>query len=254
MHPRPLLFALCLLCLGWLAACTTPSQPTCGGDDDCVAPARCLNGACTQCSDDAHCGGPCARCSPDGTCEPVPGCCATNNDCPSGTVCRNNSCRHQCDAETPCPAGQDCEGGRCVKFCPCPGAGCAPGQTCGRCGCEAISLCKYQNIYFDFDESGVRNDQKAAITQNVNCMADRAAKLDLPSHVKLVGHTDELGSEAYNLALGKRRADTIQGVLVTKLRVQAAQVTTDSRGLYEPVERCGCGNAKNRRVTFLPID
>ena len=66
------------------------------------------------------------------------------------------------------------------------------------------------------------------------------------------GHCDERGTDAYNLALGDRRASSAMNYLVSR-GVRATRITTLSYGEERPVcrehtEMCW---AKNRRSHFL---
>ena len=69
-------------------------------------------------------------------------------------------------------------------------------------------------------------------------------------HLKIVGHTDSIGSAASNLDLSRRRATQVRSVLVADYRIAAARLTTDGRGESMPLEDNGtpAGRARNRRV------
>ena len=71
-----------------------------------------------------------------------------------------------------------------------------------------------------------------------------------------VGHADRLGSDAYNMKLSVRRADSVKAYLVSK-GVAASRVYTEGKGERQPVKECkGEGKTKelisclepNRRV------
>jgi peptidoglycan-associated lipoprotein len=70
--------------------------------------------------------------------------------------------------------------------------------------------------------------------------------------VLIEGHCDERGTNAYNLALGERRAKATHDYLV-KRGVAAARITTVSYGEERPV--CSQHNeacwSRNRRAHFL---
>lgn len=70
--------------------------------------------------------------------------------------------------------------------------------------------------------------------------------------LSIVGHTDDVGSEAFNLDLSKRRANAVKNYLVSKSVVDA-QVITDGKGESMPlVPNTNAENrAKNRRVVFV---
>jgi len=67
--------------------------------------------------------------------------------------------------------------------------------------------------------------------------------------IDIVGHTDSVGTEAYNQALGQRRANSAQRYLVER-GVNPALVTTSSRGELQPIASNATpeGRAMNRRV------
>jgi OOP family OmpA-OmpF porin len=97
---------------------------------------------------------------------------------------------------------------------------------------------------FDFDKSVVRPDGKKSID-------DALAKLrgvDLEM-VIATGHTDSVGTDAYNQKLSERRAAAVKDYLVSK-GIPAAKVTTIGKGESQPVatNKTKEGRQKNRRV------
>jgi len=65
--------------------------------------------------------------------------------------------------------------------------------------------------------------------------------------IDLVGHTDRLGSEAYNARLSQARADTVRGYL--QGRGVTAPITATGRGEAEPVKDCPGGEVATRALT-----
>jgi OmpA-OmpF porin, OOP family len=97
---------------------------------------------------------------------------------------------------------------------------------------------------FDFDKSVVRPDGKKSID-------DALAKLngvDLEM-VIATGHTDSVGTDAYNQKLSERRAAAVKDYLVSK-GIPAAKITTIGKGESQPVatNKTAEGRQKNRRV------
>jgi outer membrane protein OmpA-like peptidoglycan-associated protein len=96
---------------------------------------------------------------------------------------------------------------------------------------------------FDFDkavlrpEGKVRLDDIAAIGREINLEIGIA-----------VGHTDRLGSEAYNQRLSEQRAAAVKQYLVSK-GIKADRVFAEGRGKREPVTGDACNNmgAENSR-------
>jgi peptidoglycan-associated lipoprotein len=98
-------------------------------------------------------------------------------------------------------------------------------------------------FYFDFDQSILLSEAKAALLVQAEC-----AQMDGGS-IRLEGHADERGSREYNMALGERRANAVRDYLVLQ-GVDAAVIETVSYGEERPVEVGSYESAwsKNRRV------
>jgi OOP family OmpA-OmpF porin len=64
-----------------------------------------------------------------------------------------------------------------------------------------------------------------------------------------VGHTDSIGTDAYNQRLSIRRAEAVKSYLVSK-GVEKNRVYTEGKGEKQPVadNKTAEGRAKNRRV------
>ena len=64
-----------------------------------------------------------------------------------------------------------------------------------------------------------------------------------------VGHTDSVGSDAYNQKLSVKRAESVKAYLVTK-GIEKNRVYTEGKGEKQPVadNKTPEGRAKNRRV------
>jgi len=97
---------------------------------------------------------------------------------------------------------------------------------------------------FDFDKSVLRPDGKKSID-------DALAKLggvDLEM-VIATGHTDSVGTDAYNQKLSERRAAAVKDYLVSK-GIPSAKITTIGKGESQPVatNKTAEGRQKNRRV------
>src|SRR5690606_4629906 len=72
--------------------------------------------------------------------------------------------------------------------------------------------------------------------------------------VRVVGHTDNVGSHATNVALSKRRAEAVKAYLM-KRGVEAARVETHGEGPDSPVSSNAtrAGRQANRRIEFQII-
>ena len=98
---------------------------------------------------------------------------------------------------------------------------------------------------FDFDQSTLKPQGKAALDQ----LLGQLKGMDLEVIVT-VGHTDAVGSDAYNQKLSQRRAEAVKAYLVTQ-GVETNRVYTEGKGETQPVadNTTAAGRAKNRRVT-----
>lgn len=99
---------------------------------------------------------------------------------------------------------------------------------------------------FDFDKAVVKPDGKVALDGML-------AKLEgMNTEVMIaVGHTDSVGSNAYNDKLSLRRANAVKAYLVSK-GLDPARLYTEGKGEAQPIadNATAEGRAKNRRVTI----
>jgi peptidoglycan-associated lipoprotein len=70
-------------------------------------------------------------------------------------------------------------------------------------------IAELETVYFDYDQSVIRDDQRATLGNNANAIKSRGL-----SKFTIQGHCDERGSDEYNLALGERRANAVKQYLV----------------------------------------
>jgi peptidoglycan-associated lipoprotein len=104
----------------------------------------------------------------------------------------------------------------------------------------------FRTIYFDFDKSDLRPDAREGLQANAGYL-----KSNSNVQITIEGNCDERGSNEYNLALGKRRAEAAYKYLVD-LGVESSRMTTVSYGEEKPAVE-GHNElswAKNRRDDF----
>ncbi len=248
MRTKPLLLSvLALAVLGLMLTNCRPKYPKCNNDEHCSERSEfCVNGMCQQCRDASNCE-TCQQCSA-GKCTAILGCCVTDANCAAGQKCRDGRCGPQCLAKEECGAKEICQGGRCVPVACFATTDCPAGQECvnNDCVTPAVQECSIDAVFFDFDSYALRPDAKGTLDSNLECMKEKAV-----TSLRIEGHCDERGTEAYNLTLGDRRARAARNYLkkrgVKKLR-------TVSYGENRPLDP-GSGEgawSQNRRAEIKP--
>ena len=103
-------------------------------------------------------------------------------------------------------------------------------------------------IYFDFDSAEVREQSTPALQQITDALNKNSGwKLTIE------GHTDNLGGDAYNLDLSKRRAEAVKVMLVRRYHIDGARLKTVGFGASRPKASNDTleGRAENRRVELV---
>ena len=103
-----------------------------------------------------------------------------------------------------------------------------------------------QTIYFDYDKDEIRADQQAALDAKVPILT-----LNSNMRIRIAGHTDNRGSDEYNLALGQRRAATAKRYLIAR-GIADSRIDVVSFGEERPAMQGDNEDAwaKNRRAEF----
>lgn len=116
---------------------------------------------------------------------------------------------------------------------------------------------KVENVYFVYDKSALNKENS---TQRVDSIAS-FLKQNANYGVEITGHTDNKGSDAYNDALSKRRAQTVSDYLIKTQSLEKDRVMVKGMGEKMPIAPNEFpdgrdnpeGRAKNRRVEFKLI-
>lgn len=103
-----------------------------------------------------------------------------------------------------------------------------------------------ETVYFEYDSDAIRADAQAMLEKKVPLLnANPAVKL------QIAGHCDNRGTDEYNLALGRRRAEQVKRFL-TDRGIDASRIETISFGAERPAVQGETEDAwsRNRRDEF----
>jgi OmpA-OmpF porin, OOP family len=100
------------------------------------------------------------------------------------------------------------------------------------------------DAFFDFDKAVLKPEGRAKLDDLVSKMGGLNLEV-----IIAVGHTDSIGTDAYNQRLSIRRSEAVKAYLVSK-GVEKNRVYTEGKGEKQPVadNKTAEGRAKNRRV------
>lgn len=103
------------------------------------------------------------------------------------------------------------------------------------------------DVLFDVDSADIRSDAAQALTHLATVI--RAYR----GPVRLLGHTDADGTEPHNLALSKRRAESVRRWLVDTAAIDASRLHTEGFGESQPIAPNDTAQNKqrNRRVEVI---
>jgi OOP family OmpA-OmpF porin len=143
-----------------------------------------------------------------------------------GTLCwRDNNW-------TPATAAKGCDGAL------------APKAAAPAAGVAQSKITLQADTLYDFDKATLKPEGMATLDK----IARDLSKIKLEVIIA-VGNTDSIGTDAYNMALGQRRAQSVKAYLVSK-GVDGSRIYTESKGKSNPVASNATaeGRAKNRRT------
>jgi len=112
-------------------------------------------------------------------------------------------------------------------------------------GSDSGNLSGLSSVYFDLDSSSLKESVKETLRANKEWLDSNTNV----QQVILEGHCDPLGSEAYNIGLGERRAQTVYNYLLS-LGISPDKMSLVSYGEEKPISETD--NSLNRRVNFVP--
>lgn len=151
---------------------------------------------------------------------------------------------------TPATAAAGCDGAIAApKAAPAPAPKAAPAPAAKPAAkpaapAAATKVTYAADTFFDFDKSVLKADGKAKLDD----LAGKVKAINLEVIIA-VGHTDSVGTDAYNQKLSVKRAEAVKAYLVTK-GIEKNRVYTEGKGEKQPVadNKTAAGRTKNRRV------
>jgi OOP family OmpA-OmpF porin len=148
---------------------------------------------------------------------------------------------------TPATAAMDCDGA--IKPAPrvAPAPAAAPARAAAAAPAAVVSSTKVTllaDALFDFDKSVIKPEGAAKLNDLTSKL--KAVTVEV---IIVIGHTDNIGSLAYNKKLSLKRAEAVKAYLV-KNGVEASRVYTEGKAFSEPVadNKTAAGRALNRRA------
>lgn len=105
------------------------------------------------------------------------------------------------------------------------------------------------DVLFDFDRAVIKPSAAGPLDEVIRILKENPGL-----RVSLEGHTDSVGTAAYNMGLSVRRADAVKRYMIEK-GIDAGRLVTKGYGLTKPVasNQTKDGRAQNRRVEIHPI-
>lgn len=147
---------------------------------------------------------------------------------------------------TPATAAADCDGALKPQVAaPAPAPVVAPPPPAPAPQPAVASKVTYSaDAFFDFDKSVLKPEGKAKLDDLVGKVKDINLEV-----IIAVGHTDSVGTDAYNQKLSVRRAEAVKAYLVSK-GIEKNRVYTEGKGEKQPIadNKTAAGRAQNRRV------
>lgn len=113
---------------------------------------------------------------------------------------------------------------------------------------EAVGIELNAELLFKFDSSKLSKSGEEILTEKVVAVN--------PYQVKIIGHTDQIGTQKYNLRLSQQRAESVKAFLISK-GIEEKTITSTGMGETQllceeknPKKSSEC-STKNRRVEII---
>jgi outer membrane protein OmpA-like peptidoglycan-associated protein len=103
----------------------------------------------------------------------------------------------------------------------------------------------FENVFFEFDSFELKQESLSSLRRLHRFLQDNPKV-----SILITGHTDNLGSDDYNLKLSLQRAQSVQTYLLTE-GTKSDRIKVVGKGFREPMvpNNNPANQAKNRRIT-----
>lgn len=103
------------------------------------------------------------------------------------------------------------------------------------------------NIFFEYNQSVLKNESFSELDRLARVLKDNPSMV-----VEVTGHTDNIGSQAYNDQLSHQRSQAVANYLVRKSGTEKEKIVVKYYGETKPVadNKTAVGRHLNRRVSF----
>lgn len=125
-----------------------------------------------------------------------------------------------------------------------------PGAVVDLDGCEVEAVIELRGVHFDFDKSDLKPEAIVILNEAAALLEQHETVV-----VEVAGHTDSVGTDAYNQGLSERRANSVRDYLVSK-GIRASRLSARGYGEARPVASndTDAGRAENRRVELVILE
>lgn len=113
-----------------------------------------------------------------------------------------------------------------------------------------VTFDENSGVHFDTNKYNINSDSEAMLTKLANILKEYP-----DTNVLVVGHTDSVGADDYNMTLSEKRAYSVTNYFVQNKGLSTSRFTTSWYGEEQPIADNATieGRAKNRRVNVAIV-
>ncbi len=113
-----------------------------------------------------------------------------------------------------------------------------------------VTFDEKSGVYFETNKFNINSDSEELLTKLANILTEYP-----DTNVLVVGHTDSVGGDEYNMTLSKNRANAVTNFFIQTNSLDSNRFTTSWFGEQQPISdnTTSEGRAKNRRVNLAIV-